>query len=176
MKLKLHFIHIERGVEELGRNNFLLHTLQRFAIFGLAAAVALSFKTLPRPCTLLHTPAHACTVRGRPTNFAMANRTKKKKKKLNICRSVNINLSIGNATMRCSTCRFIGHKMMRFYLGLEPCNRWATQLTSHWPSLAPTHTHTTHTTHAAHATHASITRHFLWELPRQRQQQHAGEG
>lgn len=57
MKLKLHFIHIERGVEELGRNNFLLHTLQRFAIFGLAAAVALSFKTLPRPCTLLHIPA-----------------------------------------------------------------------------------------------------------------------
>lgn len=82
--------------------------------------------------TPLHTPAHACTVRGRSTNFAMANRTKKKKKKkLNICRSVNINLSIGNATMRCSTCRFIGHKMMRFYLGLEPCNRWATQLTSH---------------------------------------------
>lgn len=27
-------------------------------------------------------------------------------------------------------------------------------------------TRQTDTTHAAHATHASITRHFLWELPR----------
>lgn len=127
MKLKLHFIHVEP--EQFSIAYFAAFRTEAVAIFGLArrrrySCTMCPWKLLP-----------AFPVRGRTSEAATATKMKQ-------CRSVNINLSIGNATMlRCNDAalhvsRLSGRKWCGFYLGLEPCNRWATQLTSHWPSLA----------------------------------------
>lgn len=95
MKLKLHFIHVEP--EQFSIAYFAAFRTEAVAIFGLALAAG----AIRAPCVLesyatpllLRLPAFP--VRGHTSEAATATKMKQ-------CRSVNINLSIGNATkQRC---------------------------------------------------------------------------
>lgn len=94
MKLKLHFIHVEP--EQFSIAYFAAFRTEAVAIFGLALAAG----TIRAPCVLescatpllLRLPAFP-VLRGRTSEAATATKMKQ-------CRSVNINLSIGNATMQ----------------------------------------------------------------------------